>query len=161
MIRSMICEISQFNGGCGVQSQLFTQLQNSRKHQQIINVVRRVNFCSGSVENTVRERENAGYQHCLLFLQCFQKPFSRSLQVGIGWYRERLITYSGRQNLLELTLYHTVPTFDKDKSRLNTLWKKEKMLVTNVFPCLPHDIFYPFEGNSHNLSHNEFVVFKC
>ena len=27
------------------------------------------------VENIVEKRENAGYQHFLLFPQCFQKPF--------------------------------------------------------------------------------------
>ena len=32
--------------------------------------------------------ENAGYQHFLLFPQCFQKFFvSRSLELGIVWYR--------------------------------------------------------------------------
>ena len=36
------------------------------------------------VENIVGKEENAGYQHCLLFPQCFQKAsFSGSLQVGI------------------------------------------------------------------------------
>ena len=38
------------------------------------------------VENSVRKGENAGYQHFLLFPQCFQKPsFSRLLKVGIVW----------------------------------------------------------------------------
>ena len=36
------------------------------------------------VENTVGKGENAGYQHLLLFLQCFPKPrFLRSIKVGI------------------------------------------------------------------------------
>ena len=36
------------------------------------------------LENTVGKGENAGYQHFLLFLQCFPKPFSsESLRVGI------------------------------------------------------------------------------
>ena len=40
------------------------------------------------VENTVGKGENAGYQHFLLFPQCFQKPSSLwSLKVGIVWYR--------------------------------------------------------------------------
>ena len=39
-----------------------------------------------SVENTVGKGENAGYQHFLLFPQCFQKPTSLgSLKVGIVW----------------------------------------------------------------------------
>ena len=37
------------------------------------------------VENIVRKGENAGYQHFLLFPQCFQKPSSPgSLEVGIA-----------------------------------------------------------------------------
>ena len=38
------------------------------------------------VENIVRKGENAGYQHFLLFSQCFQKAsFSGSLKVKIVW----------------------------------------------------------------------------
>ena len=41
------------------------------------------------VENTVRKEENAGYQHFLLFPQCFPKPsLSGSLKVGIVWCRD-------------------------------------------------------------------------
>ena len=37
-------------------------------------------------ENTVGKGENAGYQHFLLFPQCFPKPSSLgSLKVGIVW----------------------------------------------------------------------------
>ena len=38
------------------------------------------------VENTVGKEENGGYQHFLLFPQCFPKPSSLgSLKVGIVW----------------------------------------------------------------------------
>ena len=37
------------------------------------------------VENTVEKGENVGYQHFLLFPQCFSKPSSGSLKVGIKW----------------------------------------------------------------------------
>ena len=38
------------------------------------------------VENIVGKGENAGYQHFLLFPQCFQKAsFPASLKVGIVW----------------------------------------------------------------------------
>ena len=36
-------------------------------------------------ENTVGKEENAGYQLFLLFPQCFPKPSSGSLKVGIVW----------------------------------------------------------------------------
>ena len=38
------------------------------------------------IENIVGKGENAGYQHFLLFQQCFQKASSLgSLKVGIVW----------------------------------------------------------------------------
>ena len=38
------------------------------------------------IENIVGKGENAGYQHFLLFPQCFQKAsFLGSLKVGIVW----------------------------------------------------------------------------
>ena len=43
------------------------------------------------IENTVGKGENAGYQHFLLFPQCFLKPFTLgSLKAGIVWLRVQL-----------------------------------------------------------------------
>ena len=43
-------------------------------------------FFYDRVENIVRKGENAGYQHFLLFSQCFQKASSTSsLKAGIVW----------------------------------------------------------------------------
>ena len=51
-----------------------------------INVTQTLKFTLGRVENIVGIGENAGYQHFLLFLQCFQKAtFSGSLKEGIVW----------------------------------------------------------------------------
>ena len=53
-----------------------------------INVPEKLKFALGPEENIVGKGENAGYQHFLLFPQCFQRPsFSRSLKVGIVWER--------------------------------------------------------------------------
>ena len=50
-----------------------------------INVTKKQKFL-GRVENIVRKGENVGYQHFLLFPQCFQKAsFSELLKVGIVW----------------------------------------------------------------------------
>ena len=44
----------------------------------------------GRVENIAGKGENAGYQHFLLFPQCFQKPsVSGLLKVKIVWYRAK------------------------------------------------------------------------
>ena len=46
----------------------------------------KLEFAVGRVENIVGKGENAGYQHFLLFPQCFQKvSFFGSLKVGIVW----------------------------------------------------------------------------
>ena len=50
-----------------------------------LNVNQKSKFALGREEN-VGNGENAGYQHFLLFPQCFQKAFSLgSLKVGIAW----------------------------------------------------------------------------
>ena len=51
-----------------------------------LNVAKIMISVSYWVENIVGKGENAGYQHFLLFLQCFQKvsPLG-SLKVGIVW----------------------------------------------------------------------------
>ena len=54
-----------------------------------INVTWKLNFDIGRVENIVGKGENAGYQHFLLFPQCFQKPsFSGLLKEGIVLEKE-------------------------------------------------------------------------
>ena len=51
-----------------------------------INVTEKLKFVLGRKENIVGEGENAGYQHFLLFPQCFQKlSFLGLLKVGIVW----------------------------------------------------------------------------
>ena len=43
-------------------------------------------FIFDRIENIVGKGENAGYQHFLLFPQCFQKAsFSEFFKVGIVW----------------------------------------------------------------------------
>ena len=51
-----------------------------------IDVVKRMISLFERAEKTVGKGENAGYQHFLLFPQCFPKPSSlESLKVGIVW----------------------------------------------------------------------------
>ena len=51
-----------------------------------INLNENFNFVLGRIENIVGKGENAGYQHFLLFPQCFQKAFFLwSLKVVIVW----------------------------------------------------------------------------
>ena len=51
-----------------------------------MNVAEMMISVSDGVENIVEKGENAGYQHFLLFPQCFQKPSpSGSLKFGIVW----------------------------------------------------------------------------
>ena len=49
-----------------------------------LNLIQMAKFVLHKTENIVGKEENAGYQHFLLFPQCFQKALSsRSLKVGI------------------------------------------------------------------------------
>ena len=51
-----------------------------------INVTENLKFVSERIQNIFGKGENAGYQHFLLFPECFQKPPSLdSLKVGIVW----------------------------------------------------------------------------
>ena len=51
-----------------------------------INVNIKLKLGFGRVENIVGKGENAGYQHFLLFPQCFQlASFPGPLKVGIVW----------------------------------------------------------------------------
>ena len=49
-----------------------------------VNATQNLKFVLGRVDNIVGKGENGGYQHFLLFPQCFQKPSSTGLlKVGI------------------------------------------------------------------------------
>ena len=50
-----------------------------------INVIQKLKFVVGLLENIVGKGENAGYQHFLLFPQCFRK--ASPLKVVIMWQR--------------------------------------------------------------------------
>ena len=70
-----------------------------------------LNYVLGRIENIVGKGENAGYQHFLLFTQCFRKaPFQESLKVQIVWWRI------------------------KCRRLWKTMWNKEIMLVTDFYP---------------------------
>ena len=56
-----------------------------------IDVTQKLKFDFGRIENIVGKGENAGYQHFLLFPQCFQKALvSESLKAVILWYGVKL-----------------------------------------------------------------------
>ena len=56
-----------------------------------MNVTQKLKIALERVENIVGKGENAGYQHFLFFLQCFQKAFfTGSLKVRIAWYGVKL-----------------------------------------------------------------------
>ena len=52
------------------------------------NVTQNITVVFRRIENIVGKEENAGYQHFLLFPQCFQKAFSINVsKVVIAWLR--------------------------------------------------------------------------
>ena len=60
------------------------------------------------LENILRTGENNGYWHFLLFLPCFQRPYSHFLQ---------------QESLAKAYLGF----YDKEKRALQTLWKKKSI----------------------------------
>ena len=51
-------------------------------------MIEKLKFVLGRVENILGKGENAGYQHFLLFPECFKKSFPQgSLKVGNVWYK--------------------------------------------------------------------------
>ena len=64
-------------------------------------------------------------------------------------------------NKLVLTIYHTIPTFNNPKrSLLNTLWEKEKMLVTIIF-SFSHSVFYQTQKEFLFSIYIYFILCKC
>ena len=53
----------------------FGQVECMYSQHNIIYITQMIISVLDRVENIVGTGENAGYQHFLLFLQCFQKPF--------------------------------------------------------------------------------------
>ena len=77
----------------------------------------------GRVENTVGKGENAGYQHFLLFPQCFPKPSSTgSLKVGIVWERVNRNWYISSKAINKAHKGHS-------RQNLNKLSKSQKAII--------------------------------
>ena len=108
-----------------------------------IDVTEKLKFVLRRVENSVGI---AGYQHFLLFPQCFQKAsFSGSLKVRIEWCR--------------VNLFPNKPWFLRVCSTdlLKTMWEKENLLVTSNF-SFSHSVYYLFGELSTIFIKFEIVV---
>ena len=94
------------------------------------------------IEKIVGKEENAGYQHFLLFPQCFQKAFYLGylgpLKVGI--WQQRVNPFPNK------------PWFSRVcyTSLYKTPWEKEKLLVTSNF-SFSHNVFLPFWRTSRHF----------
>ena len=113
-----------------------------------IKVTQNLKFFFGWIENIAEKGENAGYQHFLLFPQCFQKPFFAGFKVGMVWQgvkgNERIrprklkinkqkvrarSDYRNRLTLLSTKLIHGEETQDKGNkisvfsNSMETVWK--------------------------------------
>ena len=64
-----------------------------------LNVYQKLKFALERVENIVEKGENAGYQHFLLFPQCFQQTSSLgSLKVVMVWLRIKRVSFQSSTN---------------------------------------------------------------
>ena len=63
--------------------------------------------------------------------------------------------------MVELTLCQIIPILLTTLCLLETLWKKEKMLVSSIFSFLHNTFFYPMKDKQKYLSNIHFVICKC
>ena len=64
----------------------FTSNSKHSQDEQMYDNKKELKFLLGKVENIMEKEENDGYQHFLLFPNCFQKALSSGLvKVGIVW----------------------------------------------------------------------------
>ena len=72
-------------------NKIFDQTKFKAFADDNFNVAQLLIFVFHRTENIVRKGENTGYQHFLLFPQCFQKAsFSGSFKPGIVWKRVKI-----------------------------------------------------------------------
>ena len=74
LTRSQTTSISM--GECNTILSTYTKYLNNSPADHKSNVAKIMISLLDSIENTVGKGENAGYQHFLLFPQCFQKAYS-------------------------------------------------------------------------------------
>ena len=99
------------------------------------------------VENIVGKGENVGYQHFLLFQQCFEKASVPDMSKGVMW--EWLNPFPNKPWILRVCI----------ASLLKTLWEKEKLLITSNF-SFSHRVFYMLGELSAISIEIEIVVCK-
>ena len=68
-----------------------------------MNVPEKLKFVLGRVENIVEKGKNAGYQHFLLFLQCFQK---HSVSGSLLCCKELKPFYKSLKDRIDLQIVH-------------------------------------------------------
>ena len=86
--------------------------------------------------------EIAHYEQFLLFPQCFQKACFPGVSKGV-------IVLEWVKVILPFTTQSRLLTTLKEKA-LETLWEKEKMLVTSIF-SFPHSVIYSYLGEKSSF----------
>ena len=92
-----------------------------------INASEKLKFVLEKAENIVGKGENAGYQHFLLFPQCFQKPFlSGSFKVWIVWKKVKSSFALTKISMQPFVIFVVICK----------AWKKEVFSGPRVVACL-------------------------
>ena len=94
-----------------------------------LNVTRNIRVVFHRIENIVGKEENAGYQHFLLFPQCFQKAFSFSGSTLCG----KGVPFKTQSSDTEFFEYHISPN-------------KSSLLNRSPPPPPPHPLEKPFKS---------------
>ena len=85
----------------------------------------------------------------------FTSTLRKNLSKPLAAFPQNHLQYNGL-----LTLYHTILTFPLQRSLLNTLWEKDKMLVNSIF-SFSHNVFYPSQNTFQSFSHVYFIICTC
>ena len=87
-------------------------------------------FLFDRIENTEGKGENAGYQHFLLFLQCFPKPSSSGLlKSGLCGNKLRQSSYTKFKTYSEY-----IPLIHYQTTILD--WSKLKQIADDILNCI-------------------------
>ena len=126
-------------------------------------------------ENTVGKGEIARNEQFLLFPQCFlpiwitfcnlRQIWNFCLQTLSVWRSPKFVVWQWVEEFLISLRYWTFTTqcwllTTLGKRPFETLWKKEKMLVTSIF-SFSHNVFYPSLNKYQFFCHIYYVVCKC
>ena len=122
-----------------------------------INVSQKLKFSFKRVEKNAGKRENVGYQHFLLFLQCFQKAFFTEL-LKVGTMRKKVNTppciLMSRKTSLYNKSIKSISSNNRANYEVELSFEQKKIRIAKSFgPCQPARIAQADMGQYFSQMH--------